>query len=270
MKQFIIGTMVLVFISIASIKQTAAQPRFEVPLRFADGVFTQMLYFGILPGGHFCIDPSDTINGHGEQYLPPIPPGAVFDLRFICPRSNCGLSCFDQGSPCDFRPFMSTAQKDTFKFRFQFFGGTPTLCWPSGLSAYFTELRMDSVNMLIDTCVAFGPYYPFVTGRIYSGGLVTSVGQASPSVAERFALHQNYPNPFNPSTKIVYRVGSRELVSLRVFDLLGREVVTLVDEEQGSGEHSVEWTPAAVSSGVYIYRLITSGGTLARQMLLLR
>jgi hypothetical protein len=270
MKQFIIGTMVLVFISIASIKQTAAQPRFEVPLRFADGVFTQMLYFGILPGGHFCIDPSDTINGHGEQYLPPIPPGAVFDLRFICPRSNCGLSCFDQGSPCDFRPFMSTAQKDTFKFRFQFFGGTPTLCWPSGLSAYFTELRMDSVNMLIDTCVAFGPYYPFVTGRIYSGGLVTSVGQASPSVAERFALHQNYPNPFNPSTRISFSIPRSSSVTLKVYDLLGREVATLVNEQVSPGAYERTFSAEGLAGGVYFYKLQAAGFVQTKKLLLLR
>ncbi len=112
-----------------------AQPRFEVPLKITDGAYTYMLYFGILPEGHFCIDPSDTINGHIETYLPPPPLPGVYDARFICPRSSCGPSCFDQGSSSDFRRFTSTAQKDTFTPRAQM-GEGMTVSWPSGLSAY--------------------------------------------------------------------------------------------------------------------------------------
>jgi hypothetical protein len=68
-------------------------------------------------------------------------------------------------------------------------------------------------------------------------------------------LAQNYPNPFNPSTTIVYRVGSRELVSLRVYDLLGREVAMLVNEVKQPGTYTVQWDASSLASGLYFYRL---------------
>jgi hypothetical protein len=267
MKQFIIGTMVLVLVSIASMTQATAQPRFEVPLRFTDGAGTNTLYFGILPGGHFCIDPSDTINGRGESYLPPIPPGGVFDARFICPRSNCGLFCFDQGSPCDFRPFTSAAQRDTFMMRSQPGAGTTmTFSWPRGLSRYFSELTFCNTNMLTDTfAVCEG-------GRIISGGLITTgVGQSNGStLPKEFILLQNYPNPFNPSTRIGFSVPRTGYVSLKVFDLLGREVATLVNEQLGPGDYERIFNAEGLTSGVYFYRLQTDRFVQTRKLLLLR
>lgn len=94
-----------------------------------------------------------------------------------------------------------------------------------------------------------------------------------------FELNQNYPNPFNPSTKITYTVPSTEAgvgVSLRVYDLLGREVITLIDGIEEAGEHSVEWngTNSAgekVGSGVYLYQLKSNNGSVnTRKMTLLR
>jgi hypothetical protein len=70
------------------------------------------------------------------------------------------------------------------------------------------------------------------------------------------SLSQNYPNPFNPKTKIVYRVGSRESVSLRLFDVLGREVATLVNGAREAGTHEATWDATGRPSGVYYYRLV--------------
>jgi sugar lactone lactonase YvrE len=94
-----------------------------------------------------------------------------------------------------------------------------------------------------------------------------------------FELNQNYPNPFNPSTQITYTVPSVESgigVSVRVYDLLGSEVTTLIDGTQAPGEHSVEWngTNSAghkMGSGVYLYQLKSSSGYVdTRKMILLR
>lgn len=78
---------------------------------------------------------------------------------------------------------------------------------------------------------------------------------------EEFSLSQNYPNPFNPSTSIKYALREDIHVSLKVFDLLGKEVRTLVDETQKAGYKSITWDGRsadgnAVSSGIYFYRLI--------------
>jgi len=78
-------------------------------------------------------------------------------------------------------------------------------------------------------------------------------------LAKGFVLHQNYPNPFNPSTKIGFRIVSTGYVSLKVYDVLGNEVATLVNEEKSAGDYEVEFSPESSiqhpSSGIYFYKL---------------
>jgi len=72
---------------------------------------------------------------------------------------------------------------------------------------------------------------------------------------DRFELFQNYPNPFNPSTVIGYQLSAVSRVSLRIYDLLGREVATLVDQDKPAGYHQETWNATPYSSGMYIYQL---------------
>jgi agarase len=83
----------------------------------------------------------------------------------------------------------------------------------------------------------------------------TGVNDASKRALREFALRQNYPNPFNPSTTIRFSLPNREHVTLKVFDVIGREVATLVDEKLNPGEHSVVYDAKSLSSGLYICRL---------------
>jgi hypothetical protein len=85
--------------------------------------------------------------------------------------------------------------------------------------------------------------------------LVTSVADASADVPARFFLDQNYPNPFNPTTTISFTLPAKSFVTMNVFDLLGREVATLVSGELGAGRYTRRWDVAGVASGVYFYRL---------------
>jgi hypothetical protein len=89
-------------------------------------------------------------------------------------------------------------------------------------------------------------------------------------VAYEFSLFQNYPNPFNPSTHITYQVPLSGHVRLEVFDVLGREVATLVDEIREPGEFSVTFDGSPHSSGVYFSRLAAGGFTQTRKLLLLK
>jgi hypothetical protein len=94
-----------------------------------------------------------------------------------------------------------------------------------------------------------------------------------PAIPLEFALRQNYPNPFNPATFISYSlpdIGTRHAVSLRVFDVLGRELATLVDEMQDAGFKTVRFEGRELPSGLYIYRLVTPGFIQTRKMLLVR
>ncbi len=90
------------------------------------------------------------------------------------------------------------------------------------------------------------------------------------SLPTDFKLEQNYPNPFNPSTIITFQIPEAGLVSLKVYDLLGREVATLVDEHKTAGSYDVEFNASELSSGVYFYKLITGSSAQVKKMIYLR
>jgi hypothetical protein len=91
----------------------------------------------------------------------------------------------------------------------------------------------------------------------------------------QFALEQNYPNPFNPNTAISYQLVANSLVTLKVYDVLGREVATLVNGNGGPGVHTVQWNGKndrgeMVSSGIYLYQLRAGNSVMTRKMVLLK
>jgi hypothetical protein len=98
----------------------------------------------------------------------------------------------------------------------------------------------------------------------------TFVEGAAVVTPENFILLQNYPNPFNPSTVIRYQLPSTSMVSLKVFDLLGKEVATLVNEVKAAGSYSVEWNASKFVSGVYFYTLRADNFVLTNKMMLTR
>jgi len=85
-----------------------------------------------------------------------------------------------------------------------------------------------------------------------------------------FALSQNYPNPFNPSTVISYQLPVTSQISLKVYDVLGREVATLVSERKAAGNYSVTFDASKFSSGVYFYKLQAGNFVQTKKMLLVK
>ena len=88
-------------------------------------------------------------------------------------------------------------------------------------------------------------------------------------------LYQNYPNPFNPSTTIHYYLPQVGRVVLDVYDAAGRRIITLIDEEQAQGAHTIEWNGreacgAETASGIYFYRLVAGKEKISKKMVLLR
>lgn len=102
-----------------------------------------------------------------------------------------------------------------------------------------------------------------------------SLGQLGATVAlaplpKTYSLSQNYPNPFNPSTTIEFAIPTAETVSLKIYDVLGREVATLLNERRDAGAHRVQFNAGALSSGTYFYRLQAGSFTQTKKMILVK
>ncbi|MBI2620035.1 MAG: T9SS type A sorting domain-containing protein [Ignavibacteriales bacterium] len=107
------------------------------------------------------------------------------------------------------------------------------------------------------------------------GSIVVTVGADGSNVPDRFSLSQNYPNPFNPTTTLLFTLHTSLFTTLKVYDLLGREVVTLVETDLKAGEHVLRWdgrdrVGKQVSTGVYYYRLTAGDLVQTRKMILVR
>jgi hypothetical protein len=102
------------------------------------------------------------------------------------------------------------------------------------------------------------------------GGIVSERGEKGYRIPEQIKLSQNYPNPFNPSTTIKYRLYKSSIISLKIYDVLGRVISTLVDEKQQEGDHEVVWEARNISSGIYFYTLTVGAFSEAKKMILIR
>ncbi|MCB9247329.1 MAG: T9SS type A sorting domain-containing protein [Ignavibacteriales bacterium] len=89
-------------------------------------------------------------------------------------------------------------------------------------------------------------------------------------IPNKFNLAQNYPNPFNPSTTISFALPTASEVQLSVYNILGQQVATLVNEVKNAGTYKVNWDASNLSSGVYIYRLRAGAQVLTNRMILMK
>lgn len=92
----------------------------------------------------------------------------------------------------------------------------------------------------------------------------------SKNIPVDFKLSQNYPNPFNPSTKISFSIPRSGFVTLKIYDVLGKEVATLIEKEMKVGSHSITWNAVNVPSGIYFYRIMAGNYTMTKKMVLLK
>jgi len=89
-------------------------------------------------------------------------------------------------------------------------------------------------------------------------------------IVREYSINQNYPNPFNPSTKISYSIKEEGLVTLKVYDVLGKEVATLVNENKAVGNYEVDFNASHLSSGIYYYKIIAGDFVQTRKMILIK
>jgi Secretion system C-terminal sorting domain/Glucose / Sorbosone dehydrogenase len=95
-------------------------------------------------------------------------------------------------------------------------------------------------------------------------------GIASQNEPLNFELLQNYPNPFNPATSISFTLAANDLVNIKVFDMTGREIAVILNENKIAGSYSVEWNAGNHPSGVYFYRMTTTEGSVEKKMVLVK
>jgi hypothetical protein len=114
----------------------------------------------------------------------------------------------------------------------------------------------------VPRALRYAPDYPGLSA-------ITSI-MAEVSTPLEFSLEQNYPNPFNPSTIITYAVSNTQFVTLKVYDILGNEIVSLVNEEKPAGVYSVTFNALNIASGIYFYRLQAGDFSITKKMTLIR
>lgn len=127
------------------------------------------------------------------------------------------------------------------------------IMWPSGTIDRYGNTEVNK-------------FYEAVEGQSLSVG----VSQLGTEIPQKYSLYQNYPNPFNPVTKINYDVARSGYVELKVFDIAGREIASLVNGNYSPGMYSVDFDATAFSSGVYFYTLRSEGFTESRKMMLVK
>ncbi|MBI1804845.1 MAG: T9SS type A sorting domain-containing protein [Ignavibacteriae bacterium] len=175
--------------------------------------------------------------------LPPIPPTAAFDVRYSSGRI---IATSESNTQSNFPILISSASYPI------------TINWRG-------RQFVEKAALIID-----GVKHPIIgNGSLTLSGMSEKIQlELSPSTIiqspQEFALDQNYPNPFNPSTVIRYSLPVESRVTLRVFDLLGREVGTLIDQIQDAGFKQVEWDANGVPSGVYVYRIEATEAATAK------
>ena len=128
---------------------------------------------------------------------------------------------------------------------------------------YIDSLFTGEFNFRFEIMSDLWPYWTYST-QVY-----TSIDEKIPAQLT-YILEQNYPNPFNPSTKIQFQIPSNEYVTLKIYNLLGEEVATLLSDQLLSGIHSIEWNASDLASGVYIYQLKMGKYQAVKKMLLLK
>ncbi|MBI5021484.1 MAG: 5'-nucleotidase C-terminal domain-containing protein [Ignavibacteriales bacterium] len=138
----------------------------------------------------------------------------------------------------------------------------------------YTIVSSDQMVGYLQTLFAITPtnlnIYPVSVYQIVLNHLITGVVENPLSPTRDFNLMQNYPNPFNPITNFGFRISNSGFVSLKIYDMLGREVETLVDKVLNPGTYTVKWDASKYSSGVYYYKLQSGSFTYTKKLLLLK
>lgn len=195
---------------------------------------------------------------------------------YVCGNDGVGSVSKDSGStwiPIN-KGLTGSAQAYAFSEPFVFAGTASGICSSNDEGEDWTPVDSGISQLSIGTLAVNDDYLFAGSGtglfRRPLAEITTAVIGPSFQRPDRFVLDQNYPNPFNPTTVIKYYLPTSANVVLRVFDILGRQVETLVDARQAAGTHSVRLNATNLASGVYFYRLEVGRYHATKKLLLLK
>ncbi|MEJ2615158.1 MAG: T9SS type A sorting domain-containing protein [Ignavibacteriaceae bacterium] len=183
--------------------------------------------------------------------------------------TNRGINWTSMNSGLSSNSVLSLALCDTVLFA----GTTDGVFISSNNGITWSSVNSGLVNNVISALTVYdSKLFAGTHGGIWYrplSELITSIEKPSFELS-KFYLYQNYPNPFNPITTITYSLPKNSFVTLKIYDLLGREVVTLVNEEKHSGTYKVIWNAQNKPSGIYFYKITAGGYSKAHKMILMK
>ncbi|MBI5216261.1 MAG: T9SS type A sorting domain-containing protein [Ignavibacteriae bacterium] len=197
----------------------------------------QTLYFGTT---------SSKFNSNQFE-MPPTPPGGAFDVRY---STNKFVTLFDKTHPAEIPIHISSEH------------------YPIKVSSKIIDASQN-ISVVIDgskTQLTSITNVQIVNRQ----SSISIINTTSPDLPKQVVLNQNYPNPFNPLTIINYQLSIHNYVTLKVYDILGKEIATLVDGKQEAGSHSIKFDAKNLASGIYLYKLTVGSFTETRRMIVLK
>jgi photosystem II stability/assembly factor-like uncharacterized protein len=191
--------------------------------------------------------------------LPPLPPDGLFDVRFGSQR-NIEIISNNLSSEKSL-PIEIQSNSNSLKVEWNIFDDD---------LIYSLMLSDKKTIILSGNGFTNISHLTFMVSEVEPSQIILQVDRKNQAAPLSFRLGQNYPNPFNPNTNIEYRISKTEFVTLKVYDILGQEVATLVNDIKQPGEYSVSWNTEALPSGIYFCKI--SAGTFVdtKKMLLVK
>jgi len=197
------------------------------------------------------------------------PMDTIPNLTFYPGRDFSYLGCMGDLNKDGFNDFAAVSDSLRFYFGAANPDTVPQITFPWAYPVSFLGNINSDKNVEIAYAIV-GGWDPKGRVYIYSYGSLNSVEETNIIYPKYFKLEQNFPNPFNPETTIKFEIIKRGWVNMKIFDILGREIKTLINEIKYPGNYTVRWNATGMPSGVYFYRLMAETGVLQKKMVLLR